>query len=214
MEWTTTAVSFGQKNQCKHYCEDDPHCVAVYVGSLYAHVCVHYHGKGDDFLDTCDRTNYNGQCFWIQNRVGRRRKTSPTPQPTARLPASVVVEILGSTRNKKCVFQPKTICAADAGNPGKRVNGDREADTFEITREGDKICARRKDATSGWDIHLRLKCSPLPGYDVNDCHCTGILNQYKCNDGLKAFCAHWEECYAKERSFKNGNWPDGCRQRK
>jgi len=213
------------KDECKDSCADDPKCVMCDVANPYYkvskylyYVCQHYYGEGDNFHPVYVVNRKDERCFGIYNRVGRRRGTSPTsrptPQPTARLPGSVEVAIMGSTRNKKCVFQSNTICDADAGNPGKRVNGRWAGDTFEITREGDKICARRKDATGGWMMHLRLICSPLPGYDVNDCHCTGYLNQYKCNDGWEAFCATWEECYAKERSFKKGNWPDGCRQQK
>jgi len=72
-----------------------------------------------------------------------------------------IVTIGRSSTNKKCVTKPNTVCPSDAGDKGKRVNQDfaNARDSFDITGEGNSICARRKDSNGGWGMNLQLQCA-------------------------------------------------------
>lgn len=91
----------------------------------------------------------------------------PTPAPT---PPIIPVQIGSSIRsNKKCVNVNNggVVCAKDAGNRGKRLNKDyaNAGDTFDITGEPGKICAKRTDSSRGWGMNLKIGCargSPVP----------------------------------------------------
>jgi len=75
---------------------------------------------------------------------------------------SVRVRIDRSASNTKCVKAPVPVtCAADAGNLGKRTNSHRARDTFEITTNGDEVCARRTDNGNGWGMHLEIECEEV-----------------------------------------------------
>jgi len=138
------------------------------------------------------------------------------------LPSSVTVRIGAITANKKCVTYAQTEC----NNPppfgctpdSTRVNTDNPdaQDEFDVTHEGDQVCAVRTDKTSGWGMHLAFKCCPLEGYELPDCHCKSPgrsppNNGYKCTDGLEAHCAVNERCNITG-TFKLGRWRDACFQ--
>lgn len=89
----------------------------------------------------------------------------------------------GSSKSrKKCVDAPPSVpgelrCAKNAGDPGHRLGEDRFKDSFEITVEGDKVCATRTDDIeddflpskqhpssacgiddAGWTLNLQIQC--------------------------------------------------------
>merc|ERR1719329_459702 len=77
-------------------------------------------------------------------------------------PANVNVLIDHSNGNTKCVTAPVAVtCAPDAGNLGKRVNNHGARDTFEISSNGDRVCARRTDSSHGWGMHLEISCTEV-----------------------------------------------------
>jgi len=61
--------------------------------------------------------------------------------------------------NTRCVTSTVPVtCAADAGNLGSRINDHPAADRFDITVNGDQVCAQRLDSNGGWGMRLRLSC--------------------------------------------------------
>ncbi|CAE7341694.1 unnamed protein product [Symbiodinium sp. CCMP2456] len=61
----------------------------------------------------------------------------------------------------KCVLTTHQVhCDADAGNVNKRLNEERNGDTFVVWQSHTQhICARRTDVMpGGWGMHLRLQC--------------------------------------------------------
>jgi len=79
--------------------------------------------------------------------------------PCVTAPAHVFIG--NSNENQKCVTHPfPVICAGDAGHAGNRVNTDYMGypDEFEITTEGNEVCARRTDIDSYWGMQLEIAC--------------------------------------------------------
>jgi len=66
--------------------------------------------------------------------------------------------------NKRCVKKSVSFCEPDAGNKGKRVNSHSGNDAFEITVEGNEVCARRTDSGYGWGMDLKVGCLGWMGY--------------------------------------------------
>jgi len=118
------------------------------------------HPARDMFLIT---TNGNQVCARRtdapQNGWGMRLEIACKKVPA---PANVDVLIDNSNGNTKCVTAPVAVtCAPDAGNLGKRVNNHGAADTFEISSNGDRVCARRTDSSNGWGMHLEVSCTEV-----------------------------------------------------
>jgi len=73
--------------------------------------------------------------------------------------APVHIYIGTSDENRKCVTHGfPVVCAGDAGHLGNRINSHTAGDTFDITTEGDEICATRTDADHGWGMRLEIAC--------------------------------------------------------
>lgn len=65
-----------------------------------------------------------------------------------------------SNENERCVnSEVPVVCAADAGDLGKRINDHPAADTFDISVDGLQVCARRTDSSGGWGMRLRISCA-------------------------------------------------------
>jgi hypothetical protein len=64
--------------------------------------------------------------------------------------------------NKRCttLHGQKVTCDRDAADPGKRINTDHPGGSgrWEITQEGDKVCARRLDKNLGWSMGMKIVC--------------------------------------------------------
>jgi len=74
-------------------------------------------------------------------------------------PEATIITIGSSGDNKKCVNEESVYCSPQSGRKGFRENNDDHGDQFEISREGDQICARRVDAPDhGWGMDLKLRC--------------------------------------------------------
>jgi len=64
-----------------------------------------------------------------------------------------------SSDNTRCVTSAVPVtCAANAGDLGTRINDHSAGDTFDITVNGDQVCARRTDSSGGWGMRLRVAC--------------------------------------------------------
>lgn len=80
------------------------------------------------------------------------------------------VNIGSSGHNTKCVTQDYAVsCQANAGDPGIRSNLDyaTAGDRFEITVNGNQVCARRLDASHGWGMQLAIDCRLVQDAAVN-----------------------------------------------
>jgi len=65
-----------------------------------------------------------------------------------------------SGTNTRCVTSTVPVtCAADAGDLASRINSHPAGDRFDITVNGDQVCARRLDHGGGWGMHLRIACA-------------------------------------------------------
>jgi len=90
---------------------------------------------------------------------GMRLEVACTKAPAGK-DVNVLIDRSGS--NTKCVTAPVAVtCAADAANLGKRVNNHGARDSFEITTNGDRVCARRTDSRNGWGMRLEVKCTEV-----------------------------------------------------
>lgn len=74
--------------------------------------------------------------------------------------APVHILIGNSAETRKCVTHSFPVsCAGDAGHLGNRINSHTAGDTFDITTEGNDVCATRTDATGvGWGMQLEIAC--------------------------------------------------------
>lgn len=73
--------------------------------------------------------------------------------------APVHILIGNSQENRKCVTHSfPVVCAGDAGHLGNRINSHTAGDTFDITTEGDEVCATRTDVDHGWGMQLEIAC--------------------------------------------------------
>jgi len=115
-------------------------------------------------------------------------------------PADNVNVLIDSSRtNTKCVTAPvPVICAANAGDLGNRVNNHGARDTFEITTDGDQVCARRTDRNQGWGMHLQIACTE----DVS----AGAVRVLIDRSGANTKCVNADEplvCAANAGDFGN-----------
>merc|ERR1719162_924530 len=83
----------------------------------------------------------------------------------------VNVRIDNSGSNTKCVNAPVPVtCNANSGDRGIRVNNPNDySDRFEITSNGNGVCARRLDSNGGWGMRLEVQCqavAPSPWLNV------------------------------------------------
>lgn len=71
------------------------------------------------------------------------------------------VPIGSSDTNTKCVQTAVSLtCAANAGDRDNRVNDHNADDRFEITTNGQEVCARRiDDPNAGWGMNLEISCA-------------------------------------------------------
>jgi hypothetical protein len=75
-----------------------------------------------------------------------------------------IVNIGNSRGNTKCVSIAESVtCSSDAGDRGKRVNGDYrnapDSFTFTMTNTPLQLCAKRTDNRGGWGMRLKVSCS-------------------------------------------------------
>eukprot|EP00933_Yihiella_yeosuensis_P062598 TRINITY_DN6558_c4_g1_i1.p1 TRINITY_DN6558_c4_g1~~TRINITY_DN6558_c4_g1_i1.p1 ORF type:complete len:1159 (-),score=227.34 TRINITY_DN6558_c4_g1_i1:509-3985(-) len=62
---------------------------------------------------------------------------------------------------RKCVVVTEGLrCASNAGDPGHRLNDDTFSDTFQISVQGNKVCAEKTNNLNieGWTIPLKIMC--------------------------------------------------------
>jgi len=71
----------------------------------------------------------------------------------------IPVEIGPSEDNTKCFTHATPLqCVADAGHKDKRITENHHDDTFVITVDDKKVCARRTDKEGGWGMDLQIWC--------------------------------------------------------
>merc|ERR1719162_2727507 len=123
------------------------------------------HGARDTWEITVDgsqvcarRTDNNVLGWGMDLKIGC---VDASEQPAAPQSAKVVKVYIGkSGPNKKCVQSEFPLqCDADAANFGKRLNNHGARDTWEITVDGSRVCARRTDNDLlGWGMDLMIGC--------------------------------------------------------
>jgi len=137
---------------------DEPVVCATNAGNLGNRINMHRAGDTFDITVTggnrvcARRTDSNGG--WGMHL--RIQCTQPPP------PQVVNVRVDSSGTNNKCVTAPVPVtCATNAGDLGNRVNGHGAADTFDITTNGDRVCAMRTDSNGGWGMRLEISCTEI-----------------------------------------------------
>mmetsp|Transcript_30285 Transcript_30285/g.70423 ORF Transcript_30285/g.70423 Transcript_30285/m.70423 type:complete len:471 (+) Transcript_30285:107-1519(+) len=64
-----------------------------------------------------------------------------------------------SRRNRKCIQRTGVDCDRNSGNKGVRMNQDHwNNEAFRVTRRNGKVCVKRTDTNTGWDMELALRC--------------------------------------------------------
>lgn len=116
-------------------------------------------------------------------RIACVEAAEPPPPPP---PAKVQVNFGSSRTNRKCVDAPSpVVCAANAGDRGKRVNPDYRSagDSFEVVVEDGQVCARRLDRRDlGWGMNLQIACVEAPPPVPVDVQIGSSRSNTKCVD--------------------------------
>jgi len=113
------------------------------------------------------------------------------------------------------VGKTKTLCETRCVNALKCVGFNYKRLFWSKWSEGLSTCTIMYEASdettckSGVTFYER---TPATG-PVPTCKCTGSGNQYRCTDGLVAYCEEGEDCHATD-AFKKATRPDGCLSRR
>lgn len=151
-----------QNTKCVDTAEE-VHC-SIFAGDLNNRV--NNHPAGDRFHIT---TTPNQVCATrVDSNVGWGMRLqvlcNAGPAPADLWAPGSLAEIFidRSDTNQRCVsseIPAPVVCAANAGDLGRRLNDHPAADTFEISVDGLQVCARRTDSDGGWGMRLRISCA-------------------------------------------------------
>jgi hypothetical protein len=104
--------------------------------------------------------------IWNQNKVDAAPWSLSWEHQDLRIDTKTRVDVLisSSTQPMQCVDSPtgqRLFCERHAGDGRYRLNSDYKThpDTFEITVDGTRVCARRTDASNGWGMKLQIQCA-------------------------------------------------------
>jgi len=151
--------------------EDNRKCVTAPVPVICADTAGHYGNRVNlDHVDAPDtfliEVGGEGRNEVCATRTDVERGWGMHLElPCVTAPAHILIGDLPQSEagdaNRKCVQHPYPVtCAGDAGHQGNRINSHSAGDTFEITTEGNEVCATRTNVQpgTGWGMQLEIAC--------------------------------------------------------